>query len=243
MEKRLEPFEAAHMFIFKNYPKCQGALLAGSVVRGEATQTSDLDIVVFDNNVRASYRESLKEYGWPIEVFVHNLSSYKSFFESDSKRARPSLPRMVAEGIVVKDDGIIEVIKKVAEELLEQGPELWPEETIKLKQYFITDALDDLIGCNNRFEGLFIAGKLAELISEFVLRTNQQWIGESKWIMRTLKQYNLRFAKDFGEAFDSYYKTSDKIQVERLVDQVLEPYGGRLFAGFSIGKGTKHDNN
>jgi len=35
--KRLEPLQAATQFIFKHYPHCQGALLAGSVVRGEAT--------------------------------------------------------------------------------------------------------------------------------------------------------------------------------------------------------------
>lgn len=44
--KRLEPLQAATQFILKHYPNCQGALLAGSVVRGEATRTSDLDLVI-----------------------------------------------------------------------------------------------------------------------------------------------------------------------------------------------------
>ncbi len=233
---KLNPIEAAQHFIEKYFPKCQGALLAGSVVRGEATETSDLDIVIFDKSLSSSYRESLKEFGWDIEVFVHNLSSYKQFFKSDYERARPSLPRMVSEGIILKDEGIIEVIKKEANELLNKGPEKWSVETIKVKRYFITDALNDFIGCSNRAEGLFIANTLAELVSEFVLRINGKWIGSSKWTVRALRQYNEEFANILVEAFDSFYTTGEKNRIIKLVDEVLHPFGGQLFEGFSLGK-------
>lgn len=78
---RLKPIEAAQQFIFKHFPNCQGSLLAGSVVRGEATDTSDLDIVVFDKDLTSPYRESFIDFGWAIEVFVHNLTSYKHFLK------------------------------------------------------------------------------------------------------------------------------------------------------------------
>jgi predicted nucleotidyltransferase len=233
---KLIPIEAARQFINKHFPDCEGALLAGSVVRGEATETSDLDIIIFDKNIRSSYRESLVDLGWAIEVFVHNLTTYKYFFESDRKRARPSLPRMVLEGIILKDDGIVDSIKIEAKNILDNGPEKWSEETITTKRYFITDALDDFIGCTNRAEELFIANTLAELTCEYILRTNGQWVGTSKWLVRSLRQYDEAFAKKFVETFDAYYKSEDKIQVIQLVDSVLQPFGGRLFDGFSLGK-------
>ncbi|MGG2024478.1 nucleotidyltransferase domain-containing protein [Gottfriedia sp. S16(2024)] len=236
MKKKLNPIEAAQHFIEKYFPNCQGALLAGSVVRGEATETSDLDIVIFDKNFSSSYRESLKEFGWDIEVFVHNLSSYKQFFKSDYERARPSLPRMVSEGMILKDEGVISDIKKEAKELLDQGPKKWSEETIKIKRYFITDVLNDFIGCSNRAEEIFIANTLAELVSEFILRANGKWIGSSKWVIRSLRQYNEEFANNLIEAFDSFYTTGEKNQVTKLVNEVLQPYGGQLFEGFSVGK-------
>lgn len=83
---KLTPIEAAHQFVNEHFPNCKGALLAGSVVRGEATEKSDLDIVIFDKNLRTSYRESLIEYGWHIEVFVHTLTSYKQFFKMDYEK-------------------------------------------------------------------------------------------------------------------------------------------------------------
>ncbi|WP_093062100.1 nucleotidyltransferase domain-containing protein [Psychrobacillus sp. OK028] len=230
------PIKVAQKFIEKYFPSCNGALLAGSVIRGEATDTSDLDIVIFDESVPSSYRESFIEFDWPIEVFIHNGSSYKEFFESDRERARPSLPRMVSEGIVLKDDGIIEPIKKEAEDLLMEGPDIWSEETVQIKRYFLTDALDDFIGCSNRAEEIFIANNLAELLSEFVLRTNRRWIGTSKWIVRSLKAFDEDFTNQFVKAFDTYYKTDDKRKVIKLVELVMEPFGGRLLEGFSLGK-------
>ncbi|WP_099355096.1 nucleotidyltransferase domain-containing protein [Fredinandcohnia onubensis] len=233
---KLTHIDAAHKFINKHFPNCQGALLAGSVVRGEATETSDLDIVIFDKNLSSSFRESLIDNGWAIEVFVHSLTSYQHFFEMDYIRARPSMPRMVSEGIVIKDAGIMDSIKKEANDLLNKGPEEWSEETINTKRYFITDALDDFIGCSDRAEELFIANTLAELISEFVLRTNRQWIGASKWVIRSLRNYDSEFATHFVEAFDMFYKDGQKNQVIELVDTVLQPFGGRLFDGFTFGK-------
>lgn len=233
---KLEPIKAAKQLINILFPNCQGALLAGSVVRGQITRTSDLDIIIFDKTLHTSYRESIIDFDWKIEVFAHNLTSYKDFFKSDYERARPSMPRMVSEGIILKDDGIINSIKKEAKEILDKGPEEWSVETIKTKQYFISDALDDFIGCSNRAEEIFVANTLAELVSEFVLRTNRKWIGTSKWIVRSLRHYDEEFANHFVEAFDIFYKTGDKNPVIQLVEDILKPFGGPLFDGFSLGK-------
>ncbi len=227
---------AAKNFLSTFHPNCDAALLAGSVVRGQATATSDLDIILFDRKLIGSYRESLVEFGWPIEVFVHNLVSYKQFFASDCERARPTLPRMVSEGVILKDTGIVEEIKREANELLAKGPERWPDATVDLKRYFISDALDDFQGAIERAEELMIANTLAELVSEFVLRTNGCWIGSSKWVMRSLKEWNEEFAARFFQSFDLFYRKGIKTEVINLVDEVLSLHGGRLFEGFSIGK-------
>ena len=233
---KLKPIEAAKLFIEKHFPNCHGALLAGSVVRGEATETSDLDIVIFDKSLTSPYRKSFIDFGWAIEVFVHSLTSYKHFFESDYQRAKPCLQRMIFEGIILKDDGFIDVIKKEAKVILENGPERWTEDIIRTKRYFITDLLDDFIGCKNREEEIFIANSLSVLIHEFVLRMNGRWLGSSKWFIRSLKQYDIKFSEQFLEAFDAFYKTGEKNKIIRLTEMVLEPYGGRLFEGYSVVK-------
>ncbi|WP_153462045.1 nucleotidyltransferase domain-containing protein [Sediminibacillus terrae] len=232
---------AAKNFIGKYFTHCEGALLAGSVVRGEATSASDLDIVIFDSRYSGSFRESFMEFGWPIEAFVHNFHTYKAFFQQDIERARPSLPRMVTEGIILKDScSLVGSIKKEAAELLAAGPNPWTEEDLERKRYFLTDALDDFIGSTLREEDLLIANTLAQLTSEFYLRVNGQWVGASKWTVRALRQYDPAFTECFIMAFETFYRDNRKEKVIELVDRVMEPYGGRLFAGFSIGKTEKY---
>ncbi|ANU16284.1 nucleotidyltransferase [Planococcus maritimus] len=236
MRRRWEPMHTAKVFVETNFRHCRGALLAGSVVRGQETATSDLDIVVFDETLMSSYRESIMFYGWPVEVFVYNLRSYKEFFEKDRKAAKPSMPRMVSEGIILKDSGIMESIQQEAKALLEAGPEAWSADTIRTKRYFITDVLDDLRGSDDRKERLFCVNTLSDLVSEFILRTEQKWIGSSKWVIRSLEAHDHELAVRFVEAFEHFYRTDETAYIIAFVESVLEPYGGRLFDGFSIGK-------
>ncbi|WP_353047938.1 nucleotidyltransferase domain-containing protein [Exiguobacterium sp. s122] len=236
MPLKIKPLEAAIHFISTHFPHCRAALLAGSVVRGEATATSDLDIIIFDDTLVSSYRESFIESGWAIELFAHNLTSYRPFFEQDCRRAIPSLPRMVTEGIVLKDTNIVEDIKREARTLLDNGPEAWSDETIEMKRYFLTDTLDDLIGYKTRAEGLFIAGTLATLVCEFILRTNRQWTGSSKWSYRALERYDPLAAQELVAVLEEYYQMNETDALIRYVDKTLSPFGGRLFAGFSLGK-------
>ncbi|WP_024370252.1 nucleotidyltransferase domain-containing protein [Exiguobacterium sp. ZOR0005] len=239
MHFKLEPAVAARTFVATHFPGCRAALLAGSVVRGEATETSDLDIIIFDDRLVSSYRESFIEAGWPIELFAHNLTSYREFFEQDCRRAIPSLPRMVSEGIVLIDTDVVEHIKREARALLDIGPEPWSDETIEMKRYFLTDALDDLTGCTNRAEGLFIASTLATSVCEFILRTNRQWTGSSKWTYRALDRYDAQAARELADALERYYQTNETDALIRYVDETLSPFGGRLFAGFSRGKSNE----
>jgi hypothetical protein len=233
---RLDPVAAAKRIIEKRYPSCKAAVLSGSVVRGESTKTSDLDLVIFDQALESSYRESYVMFEWPVEAFVHNFESYRQFFQSDCKSGTPSMPRMVYEGLVLKGEDLLEPIKREAQDLLEKGPDPLSKEDIEMRRYFITDALDDFTGSGKRSEEIFIAGVLAELIHEFVLLTNGRYIGKSKWIPRALMQYDPVFAAEFTSVFDEYYRTGRKDNVIALADSILEPHGGRFFEGFSLGK-------
>ncbi|KAA0548199.1 nucleotidyltransferase domain-containing protein [Bacillus sp. BGMRC 2118] len=232
----MSPIEAATAFIKTHFKACDGAILAGSVVRGEYTSTSDLDLVVFDSSLMKSYRESLISYEWPIEVFVHSFDSYKEFVKQDIDRGRPSLPRMLAEGTVIIDHPQLRFIQEEAKELLDAGPIEWSEQTIRMKRYFITDLIDDLIGSTKRAETIYITNTLVDSLHEYILRTNKQWIGSSKWIDRSLRTFDEELADDFLRAMEDIYLKSDKNLLITLAERALSPHGGFLFDGFSLGK-------
>ena len=213
------------------FPNCDVALLGGSVARGEATKTSDLDIVIVDQSLTC-YRESFYSNGWPVEVFVHNFETYKTKMDCD--RGRPSLPQLVSEGIALKGTGNCWEIKKkrmiyyIKDQL--NGPKKRSRSDI-----FITDTLDDFIGATKREEELFIANLLADLVHEYVLRVNGKWLGSSKWFIRVLKRYDEQYANKFVVRFDHFIKR-ERNELIHFIEKTLEQYGGRVFEGFSIGK-------
>ncbi|QPC47900.1 nucleotidyltransferase domain-containing protein [Mangrovibacillus cuniculi] len=232
--ERKPALETAQKLIQEVAPTCLAAVLAGSVSRGQATATSDLDIIIIDKHTTEATRKSFLYEGWPVELFIHNKTTYKTYFESDAKRARPTLQRMIAEGTPLVDHPFLQLVKEEASLQLMQGPEVWDEHTIRLKRYFLTDALDDFIGCTNRAEGICIANSIADQLHEFILRTNKQWIGSSKWIFRSLKHFNEELAWQYIAALEAYYQEDQKEPLLHLVDEVLTPHGGRLFEGFQL---------
>lgn len=228
--------QLAHLLVESRYPDCDAALLAGSFVRGQATATSDLDLVVFYESVSASYRESFTFDRYPVEAFIHSSSTILAFFQQDRKRGRPSMQRMVAEGLVVRDHPMLVPLKTQAETELLAGPPILSLTEMDRARYFLTDLLDDFIGVTDRTDGLGIAARLLEQATDFRLRASGHWTGQGKWLIRSLAIVDPVEATRLADAFDVYFRSDQKQSVIDLVEQWLDAHGGRYFDGFSIGK-------
>jgi len=238
----MEALDAARAIMAERYDGCDVALLAGSVVRGQATATSDLNLVVMDARLAAPYRESFVAHGWPVEAFVHKPASYRQFFASDARRRTPSLQAMCAEGIVLRDrDGLAERIKAEAREWLARGPAPLSARAMRDARYALTDRLDDFIGATRLEEGMFAAHELATLAAEFVLAAQRAWSGRGKWLIRALRRFDPETAERLAKALEDYYRNARKDELIAFVDDALAPVGGRLFAGYSAGRDEEQD--
>src|SRR5215471_15006402 len=100
---RINGLEAARAFIAERYPDCLAALLFGSVARGEATDTSDLDILIVASEDISPFRKSYREYGWSIEVFAGSRRYYEDRINQFRKIHIPSFLTSYAEGVILKD--------------------------------------------------------------------------------------------------------------------------------------------
>src|ERR1044071_10039594 len=90
---RVSPVEAARGIWRERYGGARVLFLGGSVMRGEATPASDLDIVVVYERLPNSYREAFVYGGWPVEAVGPDAGSLEEFFERDRRRGLPSLDR------------------------------------------------------------------------------------------------------------------------------------------------------
>jgi predicted nucleotidyltransferase len=223
--------QTAKEIINEHYPNCSIALLGGSAARKDHTKTSDLDIIIL-NEDGTDYRESFHAKGWPVEVFVHSLNTYSLYLELERQYGVPLYTRIFAEGIILKDNGSATEIIQLAAEILKAGPEPWPQDKIITNRYIITDILEDLRGSKDEYEDLFIVNTLVQVLHEFILRINQKWIGEGKWVIRSLRQYDRSLADTLCQAMNSFYKDGNKQPILSFSENILANYGGELFEGY-----------
>jgi hypothetical protein len=224
--------EAALAVIAERHPTARSAFLGGSVLTSRRTPTSDLDIVVLLDEGTAPCRESLHAAGWPVEMFAHTEESWRAFIEREVAQRRSPLLFMCGEGRLLFDrDGSGTRIADKARAFLVAGPPPVTPEEWEDRRYPLTDLLDDLAGCTDPAERLFIVTELARMSSELVLLVRGSWIGGGKWLARRLAEADPAYAKALPAAVGAAV-AGDPDGLVGLVRGALDLCGGPLWAGY-----------
>lgn len=234
--EREDPIKIATAIHAERYPESEVIFLSGSVIRGEGTATSDLDVVVVFRSLENAYRESFMFGDWPVEAFVHDPETLNYFFcQVDRAAGVPSLPSMVSEGTEIpKASEFSRSIKELARSVLVEGPPRWGESEINNSRYSITDAVDDLFEPRSRAEQIASATVLFGLLANHFLRSRQLWSAKGKTIPRRLREVDPQFAVRFDQAFEDLFGAGNATPVLELTKEVLSPDGGRFFESHTL---------
>lgn len=219
----------------QRYSNATVVLLAGSVVRREATQHSDLDLVIIYDVLDQARRESFLHDGWPVEAFVHDPKTLEYFFRNvDRLSGVPSLADMVADGFEVSEpNNTATEIKTLARIVLEEGPPVWTAADKNNSLYAITDMIDDIRSPRSVHELQASLMFLYPAMAEHYFRSRGLWAAKGKSIPRKLVAADPEFAQRFTSAFDTALTTADTNEVIQLSAELLEPDGGFHFDGNS----------
>jgi len=229
-----EPVIAATRVIEERFPECRDAFLSKSVLTSHRTPTSDLDIVVVLDGPPAPYRETIRAYGWTVELFVHSRESLLFFYDFDAQSRTCTLARMCADGYVLRSFGDEATeIQNEAQTTIDAGPAALTDEERRQRRYRLTDLLDDLRGTSDSVEIVFIAGQLLDMAGELALLSERRWIGAGKWLARHLAAAPDDFANRLADAFRLLLATDDKQPMIKVVSAILDLAGGPLTEGFS----------
>lgn len=231
----LTPAEAltiAEAVFHTRYEGAAFAFAAGSIMRGEGTHLSDIDLVVVFDRLEAARRESLTVEGVPVEAFVHDPETLAWFVEEDVARGRPSILNMIAEGIVIgRDQDRAQALRARISDRLASGPLPMSVTALNALRYEITDAVDDLRGERTGSEIMAIGAMLHPKLVELALRGRGHWNGAGKWAPRLLTKVDAGLASSFDNAFRVLFTDGDCSPVIALADAELAPHGGFLFNG------------
>ncbi|WP_421378055.1 nucleotidyltransferase domain-containing protein [Bacillus salacetis] len=222
----------AQQFIAAHYPGSDIAWIGGSAVQGNLTKESDIDLVIIDE-AETPRLQCYQFHGWKIEAFIYTASSLEFQFQTARYRGIPTIIKMCAEGMLIKDkQGAGKEFQQAAKSLYEQGPERWDEESVKEARYQITDFLSDFRSSEDFAESLFILNKVIDKLAELSLRAEGKWIGEGKWFARNLKAHNKELCENLAGCTKEYMKSEDKTDITSFIESILNQYGGELFAGY-----------
>lgn len=216
------------------YQGAEAIFVAGSVVRGEATTYSDLDLVVIYPSVPVAYRESFLHRDWPVEAFIHDPRTLEYFIKSiDPQIGRATLAEMIAEGHEVPSSTPLTAqLKSLAVVSLRDGPPALSAEEIDDRRYHISELIDDLREPKNRAELIATATSVYVELADFYVRCHRGWSGAGKGILKRIKKLDPALGRRFSEAFEGLFTSGQTRQVIELTGEILSPHGGFLFEGY-----------
>jgi len=216
----------------QQFPHASALVLGGSQAIGTANGSSDVDIVVIDNSAEVAYRESVYIDGKPVEWFVFTEKSLLLFFREARRTALPTVLHLLVYGQWVETSHICLRWRSRAALFLRKGPISWSLDAMNDARYELTELLEDLEVSRVRAERLILSHQIADRLIRFILRSEGCWLGEGKWLLRMLQQYNETLASRYIDALEQLCRSDQAEPFIRLADEVLEANGGRWFQGY-----------
>jgi len=226
----------AKALVAERFPGARGAWLAGSVVSGQATATSDLDITVLLPGPPAPFRQSLEYDGWPVELFVHTRESIARWIEKDLERRRPTLVRLISSGVVLVDtEGAAVALAEECAMILAAGPGPLSAAERDSLRYALTDLLDDLADCTDPVTAAALAFATWEQAARLLLALDGRWWGTGKWLVRELRDHDAARGSSYAIRLHAGLVAAverDPVLLTVVVEEILDATGGRLWVGY-----------
>jgi predicted nucleotidyltransferase len=213
------------------YHGAEVIFVAGSVMRGEATAYSDIDIVVIFPKIQKAYRESFYHMEWPVEAFVHDPDTLQYFFhEIDRPTGTATLAEMVYDGIEVPQaTPFSENLKSLAAVFLREGPPKLSQQEIEDRRYHLSERLDDLRDPRSKADLYATASAIYAELAEYYFRSRNEFSSTGKAILKRMKKSDPNFMRRFMDAFETLYTQAQPGKVIELCEELLMPQGGLLF--------------
>lgn len=218
------------------YPTAKVIFLAGSIVRGEATAFSDLDLVVVFEILPTAHRESFYFGSFPVEAFVHDPETLNYFIAERERTAGVCvMAQMISEGLEIPETSSFSLGRKqLAASVIDSRPPKLGEHALRQMRYNITNLVDDIRDPRSKAELVATGTALYDALANCYLRTNGFWAAKDKSIPRKLKLANPEFSLRFCDSFEQLFANGQTEEVIVLSEEILEPIGGFLFDGHKL---------
>ncbi|WP_176460835.1 nucleotidyltransferase domain-containing protein [Janthinobacterium sp. PC23-8] len=222
----------------ERYPGAVAAVIGGSFATGRQTASSDIDLLLLFEHVDAAWRSTLVWKGRTVELFAHDLATFRYFcLDIDAPGGKVPLVMMVIEGAnIVAPSTQYEELRTLAQAIHAAGPPALTAQQLQQRRYAITTALEDLVDSRHAAEAMAVACGLYGMLADLHLRAAGQWSGGGKHLFRRLHAVDAAIAVQLDSA--QRLLVSDLPAGQHAYAQVaaaiLAPAGGPLLEGYDL---------
>lgn len=129
-------------YILRRYPDTLGIIASGTIVRGNPSASSDLDLYVIRTTPQRQ-RVQRWFHGIPAEIFVNPAHQIARYLANDHAEGRPITAHMLATGQVILDrDPVIEQLRADARDAL-ATPFEPSDQDLLFKRYMVATKYED----------------------------------------------------------------------------------------------------
>ena len=228
----------AMRLVQERYRGAVAAVIGGSFATGRQTASSDIDLLLLFDHVDAAWRNTIVYEGQTVELFAHDLATFRYFCEEiDAPRGTVPLAMMMIEGenILAASAQHAELLA-LAQATHAAGPP--PLDTNNLRQcrYAITNALEDLVDSRHPGEAMAVACGLYGMLADLHLRAAGQWSGGGKHLFRRLHAHDAAIALqlDGAQRLLAGDLPAGQQAYAQVAGAILAPAGGPLLAGYEL---------
>ncbi|MDI3298072.1 MAG: hypothetical protein QJR08_02765 [Bacillota bacterium] len=205
-----------------------GLLLAGSAARGDLGPGGDLDLFAL---IRGDWRQRRGAVvdGVVVELFLNPVERVRREFEDAE---RPATLWAFAEGRPLYDPrGVVLALVQEARARLDQPPPPLSPAALARLRYALTDTLKDVQDLlrTDPEAAAYLMGVALDQAVEAHYRISRHWLPKPKYRIRQMRLWDCEAAEAVSACLRPGAAPGERLAaLERLVDGVLAPAGGRL---------------
>ncbi len=221
-----EALRQAVRFILARFDDVLGIVVAGSVLRGVGSPSSDLDIYVIRERTE---RQRLQHFfnGVPAEIFVNPPQQVRAYLEKERRAGRPITAHMLVTGFVVLAlDPVVGELQDAARRILQQKPD-FAEAQVTAARYMAATAYEDaldVVETRPETAQMILAQAVFAMVRYWFVKENR-YLPRYKDLLNTLDELEPELARLARTFYSSAEPATRLALAARIADVTIETYG------------------
>ena len=224
----------ARRFVVAHYPQALAEFLGGSAASGDASDSSDLDILIVlpDAWASASFVETVTYEGQLVEAFVYGRDALLPWLKKGRDEGRPVLDSLVAFGVSLVPDEVADCMAAASRAVLDAGPAPIDAEQLNRRRYALSALVDDVADAADLGIRNVVSWATWKEAAELAQLWTGRWVGTGKWLLRELRAHGDPF--DLAAWADQGGRDTGALLTS--CSALLDEVGGSLQSGYVRGE-------